>query len=268
MDTDKTDNPIKEVLDNLFTLLESMETQNAAVLEFLKDQGLATNEKLAPYFDRAASASSVKWRAARARMAYLLAPAPKKATDQKEAPDAKEPQGKAVEQRDTNQGMPEQVTANQRALNQRVPSQNSRRRERRTQKAPKESQKKQKSSIQRPNQKTPRQKTPRQKKLSRARARRVESQALTLPTPAPNPLRLLHKTIRPIRIMYPMQSMEMTQNRMQSPKPRPPRKAKTISRVIRLPRHPQPSLPNSRAASRSFTSRLLCTHLVVTIRLA
>jgi hypothetical protein len=101
MDTDKTDNPIKEVLEGLFTLLESTETQSAAVLEFLKDQGVATDEKLAPYLDRAASASSVKWRAARARMAYLLAPAPKKATKQKEAPDAKEPQGKAVEQKDT-----------------------------------------------------------------------------------------------------------------------------------------------------------------------
>jgi hypothetical protein len=101
MDTDKTDNPIKEVLDGLFTLLESMETQNAAVLEFLKDQGLAADEKLAPYLNRAASASSVKWRAARARMAYLLAPAPKKATDQKEAPDAKEPKGKAADQIDT-----------------------------------------------------------------------------------------------------------------------------------------------------------------------
>src|ERR1700751_4681339 len=55
MDTDKTDNPIKEVLDSLFTLLESMETQNAAVLEFLKDHGLATDEKLAPYLNRAAS---------------------------------------------------------------------------------------------------------------------------------------------------------------------------------------------------------------------
>jgi hypothetical protein len=101
MDTDKTDNPMKEVLDGLFTLLESMETQNAAVLEFLKDQGVATDEKLAPYFDRAASASSVKWSAARARMAYLLAPPPKKATDQKEAPDAKEPPGTAAKSKDT-----------------------------------------------------------------------------------------------------------------------------------------------------------------------
>jgi hypothetical protein len=97
MDTDKTDNPIKEVLDGLFTLLETLETQNAAVLEFLKDQGIATDEKLAAYFERAGSASSVKWRAARARMTYLLAPAPKKATDQKEQPAEQQPQGQGAE---------------------------------------------------------------------------------------------------------------------------------------------------------------------------
>jgi hypothetical protein len=97
MDTDQTDSAIKEVLDGLFTLLETLETQNAAVLEFLKDQGIATDEKLAPYLVRAGSASSVKWRAARARMAYLLAPAPKKATDHREQPVEKQPQLKAAE---------------------------------------------------------------------------------------------------------------------------------------------------------------------------
>jgi hypothetical protein len=97
MDTDQTDNPIKEVLDGLFTLLETLETQNDAVLEFLKDQGIATDEKLAPYLERAGSASSVKWRAARARMAYLLAPAPKKATDLREQDVEKQPQRKAAE---------------------------------------------------------------------------------------------------------------------------------------------------------------------------
>jgi hypothetical protein len=97
MDTDKTDTPIKEVLDGLFTLLETQETLNAAVLEFLKDQGIASDEKLAPYLERAASSSSVKWRAARARMTYLLAPAPKKATDQHEQPAEKPPQREAAE---------------------------------------------------------------------------------------------------------------------------------------------------------------------------
>ena len=73
--------PIKEILDELFSLLESLETQSLAITQFLKDQGIATDEKLAPYLDRAGNASSVKWRAARARMQYLLSPVAKKTDD-------------------------------------------------------------------------------------------------------------------------------------------------------------------------------------------
>jgi hypothetical protein len=69
--------PIKEILDELFSLLETFETQSMAITQFLKDQGIATDEKLAPYLDRAGNASSVKWRAARARMQYLLSPVQK-----------------------------------------------------------------------------------------------------------------------------------------------------------------------------------------------
>jgi hypothetical protein len=74
--------PIKEILDELFSLLESLETQSLALTQFLKDQGIATDQKLAPYLDRAGNASSVKWRAARARMQYLLSPVAKKTDDQ------------------------------------------------------------------------------------------------------------------------------------------------------------------------------------------
>ena len=74
--------PIKEILDELFSLLESLETQSLALTQFLKDQGMATDEKLAPYLDRAGNASSVKWRAARARMQYLLSPVAKKTDDE------------------------------------------------------------------------------------------------------------------------------------------------------------------------------------------
>ena len=74
--------PIKEILDELFSLLESLETQSLALTQFLKDQGIATDEKLAPYLDRAGNASSVKWRAARARMQYLLSPVPKQTKDE------------------------------------------------------------------------------------------------------------------------------------------------------------------------------------------
>ena len=73
--------PIKEILDELFSLLESLETQSLALTQFLKDQGIATDEKLAPYLDRAGNASSVKWRAARARMQYLLSPVAKQTND-------------------------------------------------------------------------------------------------------------------------------------------------------------------------------------------
>ena len=69
--------PIKEILDELFSLLETFETQSIAITQFLKDQGIATDEKLAPYLYRAGNASSVKWRSARARMQYLLSPVQK-----------------------------------------------------------------------------------------------------------------------------------------------------------------------------------------------
>jgi hypothetical protein len=73
--------PVKEVLGELFTLLEAQETQSAAVLQFLKDQGIATEEKLAPYLEQAGTGSNVKWRAARKRMEYLLTPIQKEASD-------------------------------------------------------------------------------------------------------------------------------------------------------------------------------------------
>jgi hypothetical protein len=64
--------PTEEVISDLFRHLELLETQSAAVLQFLKDEGIATSEQIAPYLEQAASASSVKWRAARARMEHLF----------------------------------------------------------------------------------------------------------------------------------------------------------------------------------------------------
>src|SRR5258708_14111537 len=73
--------PLKEILGELFALLEAQETHSVAVLQFLKDQGIATDEKLAPYLEQAGRASNVKWLAARRRMEYLLTPIAKKTTD-------------------------------------------------------------------------------------------------------------------------------------------------------------------------------------------
>src|SRR4029077_5973315 len=66
---------VKQVLDELFSSFEDSETQSAALLLFLKDQGIATEEKLAPYFEQAANTSEVRWRAAGVRMAPLGASA-------------------------------------------------------------------------------------------------------------------------------------------------------------------------------------------------
>ena len=73
--------PVKEVLGELFSLLERQETQSSAVLQFLMDQGIATEEKLAPYLEQAGNGSNVKWRAARKRMEYLLTPIQREDTD-------------------------------------------------------------------------------------------------------------------------------------------------------------------------------------------
>jgi hypothetical protein len=65
---------LKEIFDQMFTLLESLETQSMAALAYLKEEGRATDKKLRPHMEQAANASSVKWRAARVRMEYLLTP--------------------------------------------------------------------------------------------------------------------------------------------------------------------------------------------------
>jgi len=75
-------NPLKEIFDELFGLLESLEAQSMAVTQFLKEQKVGNDKKLAPYLEQAGNASSVKWRAARARMQYLLSPAPKQTKDE------------------------------------------------------------------------------------------------------------------------------------------------------------------------------------------
>ena len=105
--------PIKEILEELFSLLESLETQSLALTQFLKDQGIATDEKLVPYLDRAGNASSVKWRAARARMQYLLSPIPKGTTDKekdKNKDENKEPEKSSTEKPQTEKPPAEKST--------------------------------------------------------------------------------------------------------------------------------------------------------------
>src|SRR5712671_3438114 len=101
---------LKEVLSELFALLEAQETSSAAVLQLLKDQRIVSDEKLSTYLDQAGRASNVKWRAAPMRMEYLLTPIQKETANkdkskQAEADETQSPEvaNKAEEGKRKNQ---------------------------------------------------------------------------------------------------------------------------------------------------------------------
>jgi hypothetical protein len=61
-----------ELLNELGSSLERLEAQHAAVLQFLKDAGVVTDDKLAPYLAQAGISSDVRWRAVRVRLERLI----------------------------------------------------------------------------------------------------------------------------------------------------------------------------------------------------
>lgn len=76
---------VKQILEQIFSSVEDVETQSAAILQFLKDKGMANDEELAPYFERAKTSSGVRWVAIRARVDYLLSSAINKEEEEKAA---------------------------------------------------------------------------------------------------------------------------------------------------------------------------------------
>ena len=67
---------LQEIFDEVFSALEALETENGAMLQFLKNQGVVQDEEFAIFLQGAGKASSVRWRATRARVSHLLTPKP------------------------------------------------------------------------------------------------------------------------------------------------------------------------------------------------
>jgi hypothetical protein len=64
-----------EILRELLSTLEAAAAQSAALIQFIKDKGIAKEDELAPYLEAAANASDVRSRATRLRMNSLIASA-------------------------------------------------------------------------------------------------------------------------------------------------------------------------------------------------
>src|ERR1035441_2389517 len=76
----------QQILREVFSALEAVETQSAGILQFLKDKGIAKEEELAPYLEQAGNTSSVRWLAARVRIEYLLSSAMKTEEEARKEP--------------------------------------------------------------------------------------------------------------------------------------------------------------------------------------
>ncbi len=62
----------QELLNELGSALENVETHQTALLQFLKGNGILSDDQFATYLAQAGKASSVRWRAARIRLESLF----------------------------------------------------------------------------------------------------------------------------------------------------------------------------------------------------
>jgi outer membrane biosynthesis protein TonB len=66
---------VLQIVDEFLSSLEPLDTQSAAVVQFLKVKGIASEEELAPFMEQAGNASSVRWLAARVRIKSMISSA-------------------------------------------------------------------------------------------------------------------------------------------------------------------------------------------------
>jgi hypothetical protein len=119
-------NIVQEILHDLFSSMEALETQNTAILQFLKDKGIATDEELASHLEQAGNASSVRWRGVRVRADYLFASTIKAAEQaaEKESPKPAENKQEAKaatkqsDEKETAKGRQQVATTNKPANDQ------------------------------------------------------------------------------------------------------------------------------------------------------
>lgn len=76
---------VQQIVDELLSSLEPLETQSSAVLQFLKAKGLATDEELAPFLDQAGNTANVRWLAVKVRIAALISSAMKPSEESSES---------------------------------------------------------------------------------------------------------------------------------------------------------------------------------------
>lgn len=94
---------VHQILDEFVSSLEPLEAQNAALMQFLKDKGMATDEELAPYLEQAGNASNVRWRAFRVRTAALISSAMKPPETEKKVETQKDVKGQSEKARENEQ---------------------------------------------------------------------------------------------------------------------------------------------------------------------
>jgi len=100
------ENISRQILDDLLPSLEALDTKASALLQLLKDKGIATPEEITAHLNQAANSSNIRWRAARVRLDYLLSAAAKpheQAADKKstEPADTSEPASQASKEGET-----------------------------------------------------------------------------------------------------------------------------------------------------------------------